>query len=118
MKINKKSTILVVLIIAAIGIPFAIAQTGDKEGCLWKGKGYGDHSMFKDLTEEQKEAMFEQMKELKESHASWEEIKEAKLEMMEELGIKVDETSWENHKGFKKFGKHWKGKYQDKAQEE
>ena len=87
--IRKKLLIISALVfILGIGLVFAFSQTNGIN--KWHGKnhkGCFDNS----LTAEQKKAFFEAMQELKDSELSYEEMKEAKLQIMQAMGM--DSTS-------------------------
>jgi hypothetical protein len=85
--IQKKLLIILAFVfILGIGLVFAFSQTNGK----WYGKTH--KSCFDNsLTAEQKEAFFEAMQELKGSELSYEEMKEAKLQIMQEM--EMDSTS-------------------------
>jgi len=102
MKFTNKQMLIALLIVAAVAIPFTLAKGGDGEGCAWKGD-YGKYAMFADLTEEQQA----ELKELKSSDASKEEIKE----LLESFGIEVDESKWTKHKKFGSWTEHKKSFY-------
>ncbi len=92
-----------IVFILGVGLAFAFAQTNGIK------KWHGDKSCFNEqLTDSQKEAFYEAMQELKGSDLSYEEMKQAKLDLMEELGIEFDKTSCWSH------GDKWKGSFKDK----
>ncbi len=108
--ISKKwlGILLALMFTLSIGIVFSYTNGATK----WHGKTHKSCFM-NELTEEQKEAFFQAMMELKESDLSYEEMKEEKLRIMEELGINMDETScgmWKktgwNHDFKGKHGSH------------
>ena len=100
MMVNKKwmiGGILVLVLLGTTSITFTIghptiAQTNHTNGDYRENhKGY----LMSQLTEEQREIFSQRMqeiKELREAGASQEEMREAKLQLMEELGIDIDET--------------------------
>jgi len=108
---NKTGYLLLFLLVIAIAIPFALAKADGKWG-HWKSfdkssdKMEGCPYMKSSLTEDQREELYQVMQEERESGASWEEIKAAKLEKMQEFGIEVNEDfynkKWSKHKGYKK----------------
>ncbi len=87
--IRKKLLIILAFVfILGISLVFAFSQTNGIH--KWYGKTH--KSCFDNsLTAEQKEAFFEAMQELKDSELSYEEMKEAKLQIMQEMGM--DSTS-------------------------
>lgn len=115
MKTNKKWIMGALFALLFVGTTFAvfateqltIAQTN------WTTYNHGENHkgrFMNQLTEEQREIFsqrIQEIKELKESGASQEEMREAKLQLMEELGIDINETSrgmmkWAWRKGFKR----------------
>jgi TRAP-type C4-dicarboxylate transport system substrate-binding protein len=63
------------------------------------GPGHGRGGFWKDLTEEQREAVQERIKELREEGATREEIHTAVAEMLKGYGIELPEKRGEGHRG-------------------
>jgi Spy/CpxP family protein refolding chaperone len=71
----------------------------------WKGP-HGPGGFFKDLTEEQREAVKAKMKDMRSQNAKPEEIHSAVAEMLKGYGIEMPEKGW-GHFGFGRMGGSW-----------
>ncbi len=93
---NKKwiiGSLLAILLVGTAFATFAIAKPISEQTNWTSNDNRGNHRdpFMSQLTDEQRETLFQKMQELRESGASREEIREAMSQLMEELGINIDE---------------------------
>ena len=88
MKYRLSIVLVTMLIFTVIAVTMGYAGRGDGQ-C--EGQGRGHAGLFSQLTEEQRDAVHEQIKQMREAGASREEIHAAVREMMEGWGIELPE---------------------------